>query len=237
MIFYIFHKQGVCLVDHVHLICSMYSWWEGFGSSSLATQFLGFNCAFISTTTCESSPGVAPESALEDLSLPLWEPGVEMVQLLGLQGFWQHQVPRGVGSYGSKKYSALEGYGNHYWPICHVVAGAFLPGEPFSLTEKPGRPVYRVTKSWTWLKWPCAHRHKTFFFFFLPMAALPQWELSMKVMHLLGLQGPWLHQVCRDMDCLLCRSYGLIRVFFQTSCHWRSEGLFGQSFSIALPIL
>ena len=47
--------------------------------------------------------GLAPEAALEDLSLPLWGPGVEVVQLLGLQGFWQHQVLRGVGSYGSRK--------------------------------------------------------------------------------------------------------------------------------------
>ena len=28
------------------LICSLYSWWEGFGSSSLATLTLGFNCCF-----------------------------------------------------------------------------------------------------------------------------------------------------------------------------------------------
>ena len=40
----------------------------------------------------------------------------------------------------------------------------------------------------------------------------------------------------RDTDCLRRGSYGPIRVFFQASCSWRSEGLFGQSFSIALPI-
>ena len=33
--------------------------------------------------------GFAPEAALEDL-------GVEVVQLLGSQGLWQHQVLRGV---------------------------------------------------------------------------------------------------------------------------------------------
>ena len=37
-------------------------------------------------------------------------------------------------------------------------------------------------------------------------------------------------------DCLLCRSYGPIRVFFRASGNWRSEGLFGQSFSIVLPL-
>ena len=59
----------------------------------------------------------------------------------------------------------------------------------------------------------------------------------MEVVQLLGLQGPWQCQVCRDMDCLRCRSYGPIRVFFQASCSWQSEGLFGQSFSVALPSL
>ena len=46
MSFYIFRKHRVCLVEHVDLICSLYNWWEGFGSSSLATLTLGFNCCF-----------------------------------------------------------------------------------------------------------------------------------------------------------------------------------------------
>ena len=70
MTFYIFHRHGVCLDDCVDLICILYSWWEGFGFSSLATLSLGFNCSFISTSVCESSAGVAPEAALEDLGLP-----------------------------------------------------------------------------------------------------------------------------------------------------------------------
>ena len=40
----------------------------------------------------------APEAALEGLGLPLGGPGVKVVQLFGLQGFWHHQVLRGVGS-------------------------------------------------------------------------------------------------------------------------------------------
>ena len=36
---------------------------------------------------------------------------MEVVQLLESQGFWQHQVLRGIVSWGSRKYSALEGYG------------------------------------------------------------------------------------------------------------------------------
>ena len=42
--------------------------------------------------------------------------------------------------------------------------------------------------------------------------------------------------MCRDTDCLNCRCCGPLRVFFRASCSWRPEGLFGQSFSIALPI-
>ena len=70
MTFYIFHRHRVCLVDHVDLICSLYSWWEGFGSSSLATLPLGFNCGFISISACGSPLGFVPEAALEDLGLP-----------------------------------------------------------------------------------------------------------------------------------------------------------------------
>ena len=40
----------------------------------------------------------APEAVLEDLGLPLLGPGVEVVQLLGSQGFWQLQVLRGIDS-------------------------------------------------------------------------------------------------------------------------------------------
>ena len=41
--------------------------------------------------------GFAPEAALEALGLPLRGPGVEVGQLLGSQGFWQHQGLRGAG--------------------------------------------------------------------------------------------------------------------------------------------
>ena len=56
--FYIFLRHRLCLVDRVGLICSLYSWWQGLGSSSLATLPLGFNCGFISTSACGSSTQV-----------------------------------------------------------------------------------------------------------------------------------------------------------------------------------
>ena len=98
MTFYIFHRHRVCLVDLMDLICSLYNWWEGFGFSSLATLPLGFNCSFIPPLPVGHTLGFAPEGALEDLGLHLSGPGVKMVQLLVLQGFWQHQVLTGVGS-------------------------------------------------------------------------------------------------------------------------------------------
>ena len=58
MTFYIFHRHKACLVDCVDLIGRWYSWWEGFGSYSLATLPLGFNCGFISTSACGLSSGV-----------------------------------------------------------------------------------------------------------------------------------------------------------------------------------
>ena len=71
MTFYIFCRHRVCLVDRVDLICSLYSWWEGLGSSSLDTLTLSFNCAFISTSACGCPLGFASEAFLEDLGLLL----------------------------------------------------------------------------------------------------------------------------------------------------------------------
>ena len=59
MTFYIFHRHRVCLVECVDLICSLYSCWEGFGSSSLAALLLGFNCGFIPASARGSSTGVS----------------------------------------------------------------------------------------------------------------------------------------------------------------------------------
>ena len=42
--------------------------------------------------------------------------------------------------------------------------------------------------------------------------------------------------MCRDTDCPHRRSYDSIGVFFQASCSWLSEGLFGQSFSVTPPV-
>lgn len=54
----------------------------------------------------------------------------------------------------------------------------------------------------------------------------------MKVVQLLGSWGPWQCQMCRDTNYLSCRSYSPNRIFL-ASGSWRSEALFGWSFSVA----
>ena len=106
----------------------------------------------------------------------------------------------------------------------------------YSYLENPNREayqatVYRVTKSWICMKWSCLHRCKTFFFFW-PVAALPQWELSVKVAQLAGtLAAPsmWRHGLPPLQEVWPSQS------LFQASCSWCSEGLFGQPLSVALP--
>ena len=71
MSFYTLHRHRICLVDHVDLICSLCSWWEGSGSSSLATLPLGFNNSFISPLRVCCPLGFASEAALEGLGLLL----------------------------------------------------------------------------------------------------------------------------------------------------------------------
>ena len=100
MTFYIFHRHRVCLVDLVDLICSLYSWSERLGSSSLVTLPLGFNCGFISTSACGSSTGVcscgcpgrlgfSPVRARCGDGSAAWVTGVLAVP--GTQGWWLGQ--------------------------------------------------------------------------------------------------------------------------------------------------
>ena len=111
----------------------------------------------MSTSACGLSTGVCCWGRLEGLGLPLWGPGVEVVQLLELRGFWQHQVLRGVGSYGRRKYSVPEGYSKQYWPIHSSILAWRTPPWQRTLAgyNLQGREETQV-------KWPCVHWHKTF---------------------------------------------------------------------------
>ena len=97
MALYAYSIDTVCLVDRVDLIYNLYSWWEGFGSPSLATRPLGLNCGFISTSACGASTGVcswgcpgglgfAPVRARCGGGAAAWVAGV--LAAPGTQGSW-----------------------------------------------------------------------------------------------------------------------------------------------------
>ena len=50
---------------------NLYSWWEGFRSSSLATLPLGFNSVLFLPLHVGHLMRFTPDAALEDLGLPL----------------------------------------------------------------------------------------------------------------------------------------------------------------------
>ena len=104
-----------------------------------------------------------------------------------------------------------------------------LPGEPLSDREAQQATVYRLAKSRTLPKWPSIHRYKTFFARGSSAPVRVKCEDGV---------AAWLvgTQVFRDTYRLHRKSYGPIRVSFWVSCSWRSEGLFGQSLSLALLI-
>ena len=147
--FYIFHRHRVCLVDRVELICSLYSWWEGCGSSSLATLPLGFNCGFISTSACGWSTGVCSRGCPGGLGFAPVRARCGGGAAAWVAGFWQ-QVLRGLGSQGSRKHSALDGYGNQYRPIHSRSLAWTTPLLPDR--EAWQATVHRAAKSWTQLK-------------------------------------------------------------------------------------
>ena len=63
------YSHRVFLIDCVDLICSLYSWWEGF-RSSLAIYPWGSILVLFPPLHVGRPLGFAPEAALEDLRLP-----------------------------------------------------------------------------------------------------------------------------------------------------------------------
>ena len=225
MTFNIFHRHRVCLVDCVDLICSLHSWWEGFGSSSLDTLPLGFIYGFISTSVFRSSTGVcswgypgglgfAPvrtrcgggaaawvESVLAAPDTQgSWQLGQQEIECF--RRVWQPLLANTL------QYSCLESPA----PWQRSLAGHSLQGRKESDTTKA----------------PCMHRHKTFF----ACGSSAPVRVESEGGTAAWLAGTWHCQAYRDTDCPHHRCYGPIRISFWASCSWRSEGLFGQSFSI-----
>ena len=91
MTFYVFHRHRVILVDHVDLICSLYSWGEGFESSSLATLPLSFTSACgwstgVCSWGCPGGLGFASVRARCGAGAAAWVAGV--LAAPGTQGSW-----------------------------------------------------------------------------------------------------------------------------------------------------
>ena len=112
-------------------------------------------------------------------------------------------------------------------------APVFWPGEPRSLTEKPRRPQYTELQRVRHLaKRPCMHRRKIL----LACGSSDPMRVEREGGAAGRLVGTLVAPSVQGHSLPPCRSYGPIRVFFQASCMWQSEGLSGQSFSVALPI-
>ena len=143
------------------------------------------------------------------------------MQLLGLQGFWQHQVLRGVGGWDNRKYSVLEGYGNQYWPVGSSILAwrTLLPDR-----EAWQAIVHRVAKNWTLPKRPCTHRRKAFF------------GCGSSAPVRVGCEGDTAAWLAGTLVAPSVQGHGQpppqelwpYRVFSRVSCSWRSEGLLGQ---------
>ena len=110
IIIYIFHRHRVCLVDHVDLTCSLYSWWEDFGSSYLGTLPLSSIMFYFHLCMWVVHWGLLLRLPWRTWVFPSGSQVWTWYSCMhGSQGFWLYQVLRGVGSYNSRKYNALEG--------------------------------------------------------------------------------------------------------------------------------
>ena len=111
-------------------------------------------------------------------------------------------------------------------------APVFLPGEP-PLPDREAwqAKVYREAKSQTQPKRPCLHRWKTF----LPAAALPQWELSVKVDSCLACRDPGGAKYAGTWTASSTGVMALSGSFFEPLIAGNQKAS-GHSFSIALPV-
>ena len=160
MSFSIFCRHRVCLVDHVDLIFSLYSWWEGSGSSSLTTQPSGFQLWFYFHLCI----WVIHWGLLLRLLWRTWVCPTEG-QVWRWCSWWVTGVLAAPGTQGRGWLGQQEiQCSRRVWQP--VLANTLQ----YCCLEIPlGRKawqatVHRVTKSWTRPKQPRMHRHKTFFF-------------------------------------------------------------------------
>ena len=145
---------------------------------------------------------------------------MEVLQLLGLQGFWQHQVLKGVGGWDNRKYSALR----RVWQpvLANTLQYSYLENPPDR--EAWQAIVHRVAKNWTLPKRPCTHRRKAFF------------GCGSSAPVRVGCEGDTAAWLAGTLVAPSVQGHGQpppqelwpYRVFSRVSCSWRSEGLLGQ---------
>ena len=143
----------------------------------------------------------SPGAALEDLGLPQWRPGVEMVQLLGSQGLWQ--LTQGNWRLGQQEIQCSR----RVWQPTPV----FLPGEAHWQRSLAGHSLQghrelNMTEATTYTEMQG---------FFLPVAVLPQWGLSVNVVQLLGWWGPWCAKCARTSTASAAGVVILSKSFFE----------------------
>ena len=107
------------------------------------------------------SLGFAPKAALQDLGLPLWGPGMDGGDAVA----WVTGVLAAPGTQGSWRLGQQEVQcSRRVWqPVWANTLQYCCLENPLSDRESCQATVYRIAKSRTWPKWPCAHRCKTFF--------------------------------------------------------------------------
>ena len=169
--------------------------------------------------------GLAPEAVLEGLGLPLWGPGVQVVQV------WVAGV---LAAPDTQRLGQQEiQCSRRVWKPVLANALQYSCLENPLLTEKLGRPQSTGSQKVKHDQSNPAHIDTNFFCL---------WQICPS--------ESWAWRWC---SCLACGDPGgtkcagtwtasavgvmaLSESFFRASCSWWSEGLFGQSFSVALPV-
>ena len=227
MTFYIFHRHSLTSWS-CGFNLQLYSWWEGFRSSSLATQPLGFNCVFIYISACGSSTGVCSWGCPGGLGFaPVRARCGGRCSCLGRRGS------------GSTRYSGV---------LAARAAGNTVLQKDMATSIGQHTPVFLPGEAPPWQRSLAGHSltgsqrhyrsnpaHIAARLLFACGSSAPV-RAERELAQLLGLWGLRRCQACRDTDCLCRRSYGPIGVFPRASASWRSEGLFGRSSSVTPPI-
>ena len=105
----IFHRRRVYLSDHEDLICSLYSWWKDFRSSSLVAPSLEFSFGFIPTSACGPPTGVWSWGCLRALGSASVRTGSSGGMVLGSWEPLRHQMRREAGGHRRRRYRPSEG--------------------------------------------------------------------------------------------------------------------------------